>query len=191
MLAKQLLLSFTFLCLLICGQVSGSDTPHLDTVAHVDLHRYMGTWYEIARLRDPWKWACAHNTLSIYTLKADGSIHIVTQCQTGNSPHEVERAEGSAVVMDQASNAKLKLIFPPFQRFNWVFSGEYWIIQLADDYSYAVVSEPTQTHVVILSRTPFLSEDVYQNILDKLVLQMPNLNILNLLKTQQDPLDSR
>ncbi|CUI16721.1 outer membrane lipoprotein Blc [Candidatus Protochlamydia naegleriophila] len=180
----------SFFCLF--GQASEAmDFPEFQTVSHVDLNRYMGTWYEIARLDEPWDRGCYHNPIAIFTMKNDGTIHVLNQCETDNFFNSTQKAEGVAEVVDKQSNAKLKLIFPRSEHYKGLPIGDYWIIQLADDYSYAAVSDPAQKHLWILSRTPSLPQDVYQSILDKVVLMMPNLNVLNVLRTQQDPLDAQ
>jgi len=160
---------------------NGSD---LETIS--DLNKFMGTWYEIARLRFPWDSFCAHNTLSIYTKTGEKSFNVLTQCQTGKTILDVQKANGVGEVVDNTTNAKMKLNFNYFNAYRWVFSGDYWIIQLADDYSYAVITEPTQKQVMILSRTPHLPTETYEDILARLVLQLPNMNVLNMMRTIQD-----
>jgi apolipoprotein D and lipocalin family protein len=182
---------FLILSLLIGGSLQAADSHELQTVPYVDLNRYMGTWYQIARLQEPWLRECDHNPMAIYTMKPDGTIHVLNQCQADNFFTKIQKVEGTAEIVDQKTHAKLKISFDHPNNFKWLFSGDYWIIQLADDYSYAVVSEPTEKHIWILSRTPSIAEDVYQSILDKLVMQMPDLNILNVLPMRQDPLDKR
>lgn len=187
----MLIATFGILSLFMGSSLQAADSSNeLKTVPHVDLHRYMGTWYEIARLQNPWERECFHNPIAIYTMRHDGTIHMLSQCKTDNFFNKIQKAEGTAEVVDKTSNAKLKISYDPPKNFNWLFREDYWIIQLADDYSYAVVSEPNQQHLWILSRTPSLPQDVYQTILDKVVLQMPNLNILNVFRMKQDPVET-
>jgi apolipoprotein D and lipocalin family protein len=170
---------------LSCRLAYAIEQETLQTVPHVDLQLYKGKWYEIARLRAPWELACAINTTYIYTLQLDGSLHVATQCQSQKAFHELEKAEGTLQVIDPKTNSKLKISFP-YSSYKWIYSGDYWIIQLADDYSYAVVSEPTQKHVWILSRTPTIPSNTYQDILDKITLQLPAVNILDMMQTTQN-----
>jgi apolipoprotein D and lipocalin family protein len=166
--------------------IHATDEQTLQTVSHVDLKRYMGTWYEIARSQNPWQGECAHNTTATYTLNPDGTILVKNQCQTGSKPTDVQVSNGTARVVDSATNAKLKITFSAFETFKWEFSGDYWIILLDKEYQYAAVSEPTQKYLWILSRTPALSEDLYTNILSHVAVKMPNLNVLDVLRTKQD-----
>jgi apolipoprotein D and lipocalin family protein len=158
----------------------------LKTVPSVDLNKYMGTWYEIARLQFPWEVACAHNTTTTYTKTSADTFDVDYQCQPDEKSPRIKTARGHAKVVDTKTNAKMKFTFTYFDRHEWVFNGDYWIIQLAPDYSYAVASSPKGDHVIVLSRTPSMSEDLYQSILDKIVLQLPNLNVLNMLRITQD-----
>ena len=83
------------------------------------------------------------------------------------------------------SDAKFKVSYPENQHYKGLPIGDYWIIVLADDYSYVAVSEPTQQHLWVYGRKPTITQDVYQSILDKVVLMMPEINVLNILRTQQ------
>ena len=71
-------------------------------------------------------------------------------------------ANGKAWVTDKSTNAKLKVSF------FWPFSGKYWIIDLADDYSYAVVGHPNRKYLWILSRTPQMDKELYEQILQRI-----------------------
>jgi apolipoprotein D and lipocalin family protein len=167
------------------------EYPPFQTVSKVELNRYMGTWYEIARLDEPWDRGCYHNPMTIYTMKNDETIHIINQCDTNNFFQSILRAEGTATILDKQTNAKWKLDIPSSEHYKGLPNGEYWIIVLADDYSYAAISDPNQKHLWILSRTPSLPQETYKSILDKIVLMMPDLNILNVFRTLQDPLETR
>jgi len=126
-------------CLLI--SLCEAQVQELKTVPSVDFNKYMGTWYEIARLQYPWDAECGHNTIIQYTKTAEGAFDVLTQCQTGESPSDVQKSKGKGEVVDKTTNAKMKLNFNfnYFNRHPWVFNGDYWIIQLANDYSYAFV----------------------------------------------------
>ena len=135
--------------------------PPLTTVAAVDLGKYTGTWYEIASYPQSFQKGCTATTAT-YTARPDGEINVVNRCRRGSLQADVDTAEGRARVVDTTTNAKLEVsFFRPF----W---GDYWIIQLAPDYSYAVVGHPGRDYLWILSRTPQLDEPVYQGILAKL-----------------------
>ncbi|SPJ31741.1 unnamed protein product [Candidatus Protochlamydia amoebophila UWE25] len=166
--------------------IQGIEYPPFQTVSNVDLNRYMGTWYEIARLDEPWDRGCYHNPMVIYTMQSDGIIQVVNQCDINSFFKSVQRAEGTAEIIDKQTQAKWKITFPATEQYKGLPIGDYWIIILADDYSYAAVSDSDQKHLWILSRTPFLPEVIYKQILDKVVLLMPDLNILNVFRAKQD-----
>ena len=135
--------------------------PPLQTVAHVDLARYLGPWYEIANFPQSFQRGCTATTAR-YTLRADGDIDVLNRCRKGSVDGEEKSALGRARVVDRATNAKLEVsFFRPF----W---GDYWIIDLSEDYSYAVVGHPGRDYLWILARTPTMAEATYQSILTRL-----------------------
>ena len=135
--------------------------PPLTTVPAVDLAKYAGTWYEIASYPQSFQKGCTATTAN-YSARPDGEINVVNRCRRGSLQADVDTAEGRARVVDTTTNAKLEVsFFRPF----W---GDYWIIQLAPDYSYAVVGHPGRDYLWILSRTPQMEEAVYTGILEKL-----------------------
>ena len=138
--------------------------PPLQTVAHVDLSRYLGTWYEIANFPQSFQRGCTATTAT-YTLRADGDIDVLNRCRKGSVDGEEKSALGRARVVDRATNAKLEVsFFRPF----W---GDYWIIDLSDDYSYAVVGHPGRDYLWILARTPTMAEATYQSLVTRLEAQ--------------------
>jgi apolipoprotein D and lipocalin family protein len=132
---------------------------------NVDLSRYLGRWYEIARIPVWFQKECACGTTAEYTLVKDGVVSVVNRCST--SQGEVKEAKGRAWVVDKKTPAKLKVSFFPLFGF-WLFGGHYWIIDLDPDYQYAVIGHPKRTLGWILSRTPRLSEEVLDAIAERL-----------------------
>lgn len=125
----------------------------LEVVDYVDLNRYVGKWYEIARYPNQFEENCEGVTAA-YELKDDGEIKVINTCRKGAPDGPVETAVGRARIVDETTNAKLKVsFFGPF----W---GDYWVIGLADDYSLALVGEPSGRYLWILSRTPAISDAV-------------------------------
>ena len=126
----------------------------LPVVENVDLERYAGRWYEIARNPNRFERGCVGVTAD-YTLRTDGRIGVVNTVRT---------IEGTARVVDTNTNAKLGVTF------FWPFEGDYWILELgeAEDYGYAVVGEPSRRFLWILSREPTLDDDTYAEILSGL-----------------------
>ena len=138
--------------------------PALETVPHVDLARYLGTWYEIASFPQSFQRGCTATTAT-YTLREDGQLDVMNRCQLGSPGGKEKAARGRARVVDRITNAKLEVsFFRPF----W---GPYWIIDLARDYSYAVVGHPGRDYLWILSRTAIMSDETYERIVARLRAQ--------------------
>jgi apolipoprotein D and lipocalin family protein len=140
--------------------------PEVRAVAAVDLARYAGRWYEIGRLPNRFQRRCACCVTASYALEGDGRISVVNECRAGDG--ERIRAAGVARLADRDGPAsKLKVRFAPrllsFLPFVW---GDYWVLDLADDYSFALVGEPKRKYLWVLSRTPTLSEERYRALLD-------------------------
>jgi apolipoprotein D and lipocalin family protein len=140
------------------------DIPRLEVVSYVDLKRYAGTWYEIARFPHHFQEGC-FSSKATYSLRDDGKIDVLNQCRIGTPEGKIKTAQGTAWVIDEKTNAKLKVSF------FWPFSGHYWIIDLGDTYDYAVVGHPDRKYLWILSRTPELDEALYNNIIKRLQKQ--------------------
>lgn len=138
--------------------------PAVRTVEHVDLQRYLGTWYEIAAFPQRFQKGCTATTAS-YTVRDDGEIDVLNRCRKETLDGEEKVARGRARVVDRATNAKLEVsFFRPF----W---GDYWIIDLGADYEYAVVGHPSRDYLWILGRTPAMESAVYDGILGRLRAQ--------------------
>lgn len=134
----------------------------LQTVLNVDLNRYAGKWYEIASYPQVFQKGC-HCTTAEYTLSDKGYVIVENRCYKDSVTGKQSYIKGKAFVDKNTGNAKLKV------QFFWPFKGKYWIIDLADDYSYAVVSHPNKKYLWILSRTPKMHDEVYKQIINRLV----------------------
>jgi apolipoprotein D and lipocalin family protein len=126
----------------------------------VDLERYLGRWYEIARYEQRFERGCTAATAD-YSLRDDGNIDVVNRClKSGGRQSE---ARGIAKVVDRNSNAKLKVsFFRPFY-------GDYWILDHADDYSWSIVGEPSGRYLWILSREANPGSDEVGQLVDRVV----------------------
>ena len=133
----------------------------LTTVEHVDIPRYMGVWYEIASYPQWFSREC-FNTSATYTLRDDGRVDVLNQCHKGSPAGPVKSAKGVAYIANTQTNAELKVSF------FWPFYGDYWVVELGQDYEYAVVSEPGRTTLWILSRTPEMDETTLKDLLARL-----------------------
>ena len=128
------------------------------TVSTVDLNRYLGTWFEVARLPNRFQETCAKNVQASYGRRADGRLDVINRCETSDG--RTIEARGLARVVDSSGSAKLKVRFAPavlsFLPFVW---GDYWIIGLDPDYRWAVVGSPDRRYLWILSRAPVLDAE--------------------------------
>ena len=136
----------------------------LYVVPSVNIEKYMGAWYEIARYPNKFQDGCVATQVE-YSLRPDGKVKVLNSCRESTVDGKEKLIEGKAWSVDKQTNAKLKV------QFFWPFSGDYWIIQLDKDYTYAVVGHPKRTYLWILSRTPTLDESTYSSIVKKLIEQ--------------------
>ncbi|NNE65177.1 MAG: lipocalin family protein [Pyrinomonadaceae bacterium] len=142
------------------------NDKNLNTVGSVDLDRYQGKWYEIARYPNRFQKKCVGNTTATYTIKKPGIVEVLNECLKENG--KMNRAKGKAKVVDNETNAKLKVRFAPAW-LSWLPAvwGDYWIIDLEqENYSYAVIGDPSRKYLWILSRTPELDEETYTKIIE-------------------------
>ena len=142
-----------------CGVLPAG--PPLETVAYVDVERYMGRWYEIAKYPNAFEVGCTGVTAE-YTLRDDGTVGVLNTCRTADGAVDARTIEGFATVADAATNAKLTVYF------FYPFGAPYWIIDLDDEYAYAVVGDPTRQFLWILSRTPTLPDETLDAILARI-----------------------
>jgi apolipoprotein D and lipocalin family protein len=157
----------------------------LRVVKSVDLARYCGTWYEIARLPNRFQKECVSDVTATYTLLEDGTVGVVNRCRKANG--EISQAEGKArrkSAEDPPSKLEVRFAPPFLSIFPFVW-GNYWIIDLAPDYTYAVIGEPSREYLWILSRTPVLGGDVYSAILERIRDQGYDLTALVMTKQGQ------
>ena len=144
-----------------------TNQPSLTPVPYVDLSRYLGKWYEIARFPNFFQKDCDQATAE-YSLIEEGKIQVINTCK-GLKDGRLTSVTGIATVEDPVTHAKLKVNFvPSWLRWTGIGSGDYWIIDLDEDYTYAVVSEPNRKYLWILSRTATLSQGIYNSLLNRL-----------------------
>jgi apolipoprotein D and lipocalin family protein len=151
----------------------------LETVAFVDLKKYSGKWYEIASFPQRFQRNC-YGTTAEYTLSEKGYVIVENRCRKESLDGRQSYIKGKAFIVKESGNAKLQI------QFFWPFKGKYWIIDLADDYSYAVVSHPNRKYLWILSRSPQMDPLTYYQILER--LKKKNLDVSKLNLTQQPTL---
>lgn len=148
----------------------------LPVVPKVGLQRYLGKWYEIAHYPAIFQRGCFASTAE-YSLREDGDIEVINRCNDGALNGPLREVRGRAWVVDKETNAKLKV------RFFWPFWGSYWVIGLADDYSWAVVGHPSREYLWILSRTPQMDAQTYEGIIA--LIKEKGYDPAKLVKTEQ------
>ena len=142
------------------------DQPPLPVEQNVDLSRYTGTWYEIARLPHFFQKGC-FNSRAEYRLNEDGTLSVTNRCEREGKP--AKRAEGVARVVDGDTNARLKVRFFNWfsNLFPWLTEGDYWIIHLDEDYEVAMVGAPDREYLWILARSPSIDPTRREQLVDK------------------------
>ena len=146
------------LALLALTFIGTNSFAEIRTVPHVDLSRYLGNWYEIARNPVVFEQNCFCSLQKLSSAE-EGTIKVLNSCNQGSISGPLATISGTATSDDKASNSKLTVDF------GLPYKGEYWIIALADDYSYAVVTDSKSYSMYILSKTPTLSDTLYNEAL--------------------------
>lgn len=178
-------LALAVLLCLTLGACAGVDSQGaLSTVSSVDLSRYAGTWYEIARLPMWFQRHCV-DSKAIYSNRPDGAVGVYNECVTKSGV--VEHAEGVATVVDTKTNARLSVVFDNwFERlFGSSREGNYWILDLDPEYRTAVVGTPDRRYLWILSRTPQLEEAIYRRLVER--ARQLGYPVSDLLKARRPP----
>jgi len=139
--------------------MNSCKSQDLETARFVDPKKYSGKWYEIAHLPASFLEGCSCTTAE-YTYTTKGYIKVYNRCYNSRKG-KWKSITGKAFVVNNSRNSKLKV------QFFWPFKANYWIIELADDYSWAVVGEPRRRYLWILSRTPEMDEALYQELVVK------------------------
>jgi apolipoprotein D and lipocalin family protein len=149
----------SLLGLLLVGGCAAGPPPR--TAERVDLSRYAGTWYEIARFTKWFEEGCVAVTAT-YEARPDGKINVTNRCREGTLTGKERSIEGTARLVDAPNNAQLKVCF------FWPFEGDYWILRLNDDYTTAAVGSPDRKTLWILHRRPTMPEKDYAVLIDSL-----------------------
>lgn len=149
------------LALLMMAAPDQVPAGRVTTVPVVDLDRYVGTWFEVARYDNVFQRSCAGDVTAVYAKRPDGRLDVINRCRRADGA--MTTAAGIARVVDAATRAKLKVRFAP-AFLSWLPAvwGDYWIIGLADDYRWAVIGTPDHKYLWVLSRRPVLDEGQYR-----------------------------
>lgn len=141
--------------------MAASDKPsEPPVVPSLDLKRYAGKWYEVARFPNRFEKACVRNVTANYTLRPDGKVEVVNTCIKNDGKEKVTK--GTARLADKGGPAsELKVTF------FWPFSGDYWVLDLEPEYRWALVGSPNRKYFWVLSRSPQLDSSTYNKIVAK------------------------
>lgn len=156
----------------------------LCTIAALDVPRYMGTWFEIAKYPNWFQKKCTGGgTTAQYRQQADGTVQVINRCRLESGA--MNEAMATARQVGSATSPKLKVRFAPawlsFLPFVW---GDYWVIDLDEAYQLVAVSEPSQEYLWILARTPQVDPTAYNALLTRLAQKGFDVSKLEL--TRQD-----
>jgi len=156
---------------------SCKTTQNLSTVEEVDITKYAGQWYEIARLPNSFEKGLECVTAN-YTLRKDDKIEVLNKGYSMEKAGKLSTAKGRAWVPDTDFPGRLKVSF------FWPFAGNYYIISLDQDYAYALVGDPSRKYLWVLSRSKELDNTIYTKLLD--IANVNGFDIGNVLKVNQN-----
>lgn len=139
---------------------SCQSTRELPTVANVDLEKYTGKWYEIARLPNSFEQGLKC-TSAEYQLKDNGKLKVINRGHQIENPQQTASAKGFARIPDKSKPGKLKVYF------FWPFGGDYYIIDLDKEYQYVLVGSPSRKYLWILARGKELDQQIYDKLVDR------------------------
>lgn len=155
----------------------------LSTIAELDVPRYMGTWYEIAKFPNRFQKQCAGFAKAEYTLNDDGTVQVINRCRLPNG--ETSEAIGTARQEGSPTSPKFKVRFAPaWLSFIPAVWGDYWVIDLDKEYQLAAVSEPRREYLWVLSRQPQVAPKDYEALLRR--LEQKGFDLRQLTPTRQD-----
>jgi apolipoprotein D and lipocalin family protein len=144
--------------------------PAVTPIAALDVPRYMGTWYEIAKFPNRFQAKCTANTRALYLAQTDGSVQVLNSCATADG--STIDASGLALQVGAANSPKLQVRFAPAW-LSWLpmVWGDYWVIDLDADYQLAAVSDAKREYLWVLSRTPQVNAKAYDALIARLKAQ--------------------
>lgn len=174
-----------FVALLLALQTTNGQAQTVTAVTDFDLNQYVGKWYEIARFPNKFQKQCVADVMATYVKRTDGDVDVINRCK--NAAGAIEEAVGQGRVPDPGTKAKLKVRFAP-RWLSWLPTvwADYWVVDIAPDYSYAAVGDPTKKYLWILARKKEIADPVYQALMKRLANQ--GFDTSQLVLTPQDGL---
>jgi apolipoprotein D and lipocalin family protein len=159
-----------------------AQTKPLQTVDKVQLDRYLGVWYEIARKPMYFENKCSRDITATYTLNENGNVSVTNRCLSKDG--QLQQSIGEAFVQNAPFNTKLKVSFLP-EAIRWlsVARGDYWILKIDDDYQMVLVGEPRRKYMWVLSRSAQPDQAVVNEYLE--YAKSVGYNLTDLIHTKQ------
>lgn len=175
---KSLISCLTSFMILVPALAANPPQP-LQTIQSLDVPRYMGTWFEIAKYPNRFQKQCVRNTSAEYSLQKDGTVKVLNRCQQASG--DMDEAEGQARQIGGLKSPKLEVRFAPAW-LSWLpmVWGKYWVIDLDSEYQLVAVSEPNREYLWVLARTQQVDKAKYDALLQRLKAKGFDLNKLEL-----------
>ena len=164
------------LLFVICTCNSQNTMIDKTVVKDLDIERYLGTWYEIARYDHRFERGLVGTTAN-YSFREDGMIRVVNKGFKGSLDGERSEAVGKAKIPDPDVPSKLKVSF------FWFFYGDYFVLELDEDYRWAVIGSSSDNYLWILSRVPQMEDSLYDDLLNRLTTR--GYDVDKLIKVEQ------
>ena len=160
-----------------CNGFSQKSMIDKTVVKELDLYKYLGTWYEIARYNHRFERGLVGVTAN-YSMRDDGKIKVINSGYKDSLSGEYSEATGKAKIPDPENEpSKLKVSF------FWIFYGDYYVLELEENYQWAIIGSRSDNYLWILSRSPQMDNNVYQECLDKLTKR--GYDVSKLIKVEQ------
>ena len=173
------LLGLLLICLGSSQVMAQQSDQTVKTISALDVPRYLGTWYEIAKFPNWFQKKCVSNTKAVYTARPDGNLRVLNSCKTAGG--ETSEAEGLARQIGAKDSPRLEVRFAPeWLSFLPLVWGDYWVIDLDPQYQVAAVSDPRREYLWVLSRSPQIDPKVYADLLQRLKQQQFDIQKLEL-----------
>lgn len=154
----------------LAAGAQAAEPAALQSIERLDLPRYLGTWYEVARFPNRFQKQCVADSRADYRSQPDGTVRVLNQCRRADG--RVDQAVGQARQIGAADSPRLQVRFAPaWLSFIPAVWGDYWVIDLDEAYQLAAVSEPRREYLWVLSRTPSVPAPVYDALLKRLAAQ--------------------
>jgi apolipoprotein D and lipocalin family protein len=134
-------------------------------VEQLDTDRYMGKWYELARYPNRFQKECTGDVVVFYAKRDDGRIDVKNTCATADGPIEAIGVARPAEATGPASVLEVRFA-PAFLSFLPLVWGDYWVLDVAPDYSTALVGTPARDYLWLLSRTPDVDAPTYARLIE-------------------------